>query len=169
MTTQGPAAAPYFQVSKQFVKVPAAHSFRLDFCHGGAWGTWSQALARSWVCRDDTLMQASYAASWVEGGPSPGVAERQVAARLPLTDWLWALWGVAVLLLCVQEGWDFSQSEDRDGIRFSWNEWPLNRLEATRVVVPIGCLYVGGGAAQSRGGRTSHATCDCWPLFRASG
>ena len=52
-----------------------------------------------------------------------------------------------VYLVCAstetcQEGWDFTQSEDRDGIRFSWNEWPLNRLEATRVVVPIGCLYV---------------------------
>lgn len=152
--------------------MPAAHSFRLDF-HGGGWAIATLVPGpghRSWVCKDDKIIQASYAASWVEGGPSPGVAERQVAARLPLADWLWALWGVwAVLLLCVQEGWDFSQSEDRDGIRFSWNEWPLNRLEATRVVVPIGCLYVGGGGAQSRGGRTSHATCDCWPLFRASG
>ncbi|KAJ1560420.1 GTPase-activating protein S23, partial [Cladochytrium tenue] len=30
---------------------------------------------------------------------------------------------------------------DQDGIRLSWNEWPSSRLEATRMVVPIGCLY----------------------------
>ncbi|ESN95356.1 hypothetical protein HELRODRAFT_185982 [Helobdella robusta] len=33
------------------------------------------------------------------------------------------------------------QNEDRDGIRFSWNVWPSSRLEATRLVVPLGCLY----------------------------
>ena len=33
------------------------------------------------------------------------------------------------------------QNEDRDGIRFSWNVWPTTKLEATRLVVPIGCLY----------------------------
>lgn len=37
-------------------------------------------------------------------------------------------------------GWDFAGAEDRDGIRFSWNEWPTTRLEATRIVVPIGCV-----------------------------
>lgn len=37
--------------------------------------------------------------------------------------------------------WDFHGPESRDGIRFSWNVWPSNRLEATRVVVPLGCLY----------------------------
>jgi len=31
--------------------------------------------------------------------------------------------------------------EDRDGIRFGWNAWPASRLEATRIVVPIGCVY----------------------------
>eukprot|EP00126_Sphaerothecum_destruens_P008410 Sdes_comp20201_c0_seq1m13515 len=31
--------------------------------------------------------------------------------------------------------------EERDGVRFSWNTWPSSRIEATRVVVPIGCLY----------------------------
>jgi len=31
--------------------------------------------------------------------------------------------------------------EDRDGIRLSWNAWPNSRLEATRVVVPIGCMF----------------------------
>jgi len=31
--------------------------------------------------------------------------------------------------------------EDRDGIRFGWNAWPASRLEATRIVVPVGCLY----------------------------
>lgn len=33
------------------------------------------------------------------------------------------------------------QNEDRDGIRFSWNAWPSTKLEATRLVVPVGCLY----------------------------
>ncbi|XP_046848297.1 protein transport protein Sec23A-like [Xenia sp. Carnegie-2017] len=33
------------------------------------------------------------------------------------------------------------QNEDRDGVRFSWNVWPSSRLEATRMVVPIGCMY----------------------------
>uniref|UniRef100_A0A7N9AQ47 Protein transport protein SEC23 n=1 Tax=Mastacembelus armatus TaxID=205130 RepID=A0A7N9AQ47_9TELE len=33
------------------------------------------------------------------------------------------------------------QNEDRDGVRFSWNFWPSSRLEATRLVVPISCLF----------------------------
>ena len=33
------------------------------------------------------------------------------------------------------------QNEDRDGVRFSWNVWPSSRLEATRMVVPLACLY----------------------------
>lgn len=33
------------------------------------------------------------------------------------------------------------QNEDRDGVRFSWNVWPSSRLEATRMVVPLGSLY----------------------------
>uniref|UniRef100_A0A0K8SP95 Protein transport protein SEC23 n=1 Tax=Lygus hesperus TaxID=30085 RepID=A0A0K8SP95_LYGHE len=33
------------------------------------------------------------------------------------------------------------QSEERDGIRFTWNVWPSSRIEATRLVVPVGCLY----------------------------
>ncbi|XP_074663106.1 protein transport protein Sec23A-like [Tubulanus polymorphus] len=33
------------------------------------------------------------------------------------------------------------QNEDRDGVRLSWNVWPSSRLEATRMVVPLGCLY----------------------------
>lgn len=31
--------------------------------------------------------------------------------------------------------------ETRDGIRFSWNHWPCNKVSAARVVVPVGCLY----------------------------
>jgi len=34
-----------------------------------------------------------------------------------------------------------NQNEDRDGVRFSWNVWPSSRLEATRMVVPVSCLY----------------------------
>uniref|UniRef100_A0A674PFA0 Protein transport protein SEC23 n=1 Tax=Takifugu rubripes TaxID=31033 RepID=A0A674PFA0_TAKRU len=33
------------------------------------------------------------------------------------------------------------QNEDRDGVRFSWNMWPSSRLEATRLVVPVSCLF----------------------------
>ncbi|CAH8834588.1 unnamed protein product [Trichobilharzia szidati] len=33
------------------------------------------------------------------------------------------------------------QSEINDGIRFSWNAWPISRLESAQSVVPIGCLY----------------------------
>lgn len=33
------------------------------------------------------------------------------------------------------------QNEDRDGIRFTWNMWPSSRIDATRLVVPLGCLY----------------------------
>ncbi|KAL8601547.1 Protein transport protein Sec23A [Nucella lapillus] len=33
------------------------------------------------------------------------------------------------------------QNEDRDGVRFSWNVLPSSRLEATRMVVPLGCLF----------------------------
>ena len=35
----------------------------------------------------------------------------------------------------------FQQNEDQDGVRMSWNVWPSSRLEATRLVVPLGCLY----------------------------
>ena len=42
----------------------------------------------------------------------------------------------------MESGWDFAAAEERDGVRFSWNEWPTTRLEATRIVVPIGCVYV---------------------------
>ena len=27
------------------------------------------------------------------------------------------------------------------GIRFSWNVWPSSRIEATRMVVPVGAMY----------------------------
>lgn len=33
------------------------------------------------------------------------------------------------------------QNEDRDGIRFTWNVWPSSRIDATKLVVPLGCLY----------------------------
>ncbi|XP_061407453.1 protein transport protein Sec23A-like [Lethenteron reissneri] len=34
-----------------------------------------------------------------------------------------------------------SQGEERDGVRFSWNVWPSSRIEATKLVVPLGGLY----------------------------
>lgn len=36
---------------------------------------------------------------------------------------------------------DFHEVEASDGVRWSWNVWPSSRLEATRMVVPLGCLY----------------------------
>jgi len=36
---------------------------------------------------------------------------------------------------------DFYQREQTDGVRFSWNFWPCNKINATRIVVPVGCLY----------------------------
>ncbi|OZJ04487.1 Protein transport protein SEC23 [Bifiguratus adelaidae] len=36
---------------------------------------------------------------------------------------------------------NFEDIEDTDGVRFSWNAWPSSRLEATRTIVPIACLY----------------------------
>ena len=38
-----------------------------------------------------------------------------------------------------KEQW--SDIEDRDGIRLSWNTFPSTRMEASRLVVPIGALY----------------------------
>lgn len=35
----------------------------------------------------------------------------------------------------------FYQTEDRDGVRFSWNIWPSSRIEASRLVVPLGAMY----------------------------
>ncbi|KAL8651816.1 MAG: hypothetical protein Q9226_004535 [Calogaya cf. arnoldii] len=39
----------------------------------------------------------------------------------------------------LKEQW--SEIEDRDGIRLSWNTFPSSRMEANRLVVPIGALY----------------------------
>ena len=36
---------------------------------------------------------------------------------------------------------DFDAAEDRDGLRFSWNVWPSSRIDASRLVIPFGCLY----------------------------
>lgn len=35
----------------------------------------------------------------------------------------------------------WSEVEDRDGVRLSWNTLPSSRMEASRLVVPIGALY----------------------------
>ena len=36
---------------------------------------------------------------------------------------------------------DVYADEERDGVRMSYGTWPSSRLEATRIVVPVGCLY----------------------------
>jgi hypothetical protein len=35
----------------------------------------------------------------------------------------------------------FTDLENRDGARFSWNVLPTDRVSAQRMSVPIGCLY----------------------------
>ncbi|KAI8333859.1 protein transporter SEC23 [Chlamydoabsidia padenii] len=36
---------------------------------------------------------------------------------------------------------NFDDIEEQDGVRFSWNAWPSSRIESTKAVVPIACLY----------------------------
>ncbi|KAJ1976842.1 GTPase-activating protein S23 [Dimargaris xerosporica] len=36
---------------------------------------------------------------------------------------------------------NFEDIEDRDGIRFSWNVFPSTKGEASRMVIPVSCLY----------------------------
>lgn len=41
----------------------------------------------------------------------------------------------------MQEGWDVTALEATHGVRLSFHNWPSNRLEATRIIAPIGALY----------------------------
>lgn len=41
----------------------------------------------------------------------------------------------------MQESWDVVALEEQTGVRHSFHCWPSSRLEATRVVAPIGSLY----------------------------
>ncbi|KAJ1924063.1 GTPase-activating protein S23 [Tieghemiomyces parasiticus] len=36
---------------------------------------------------------------------------------------------------------NFEEIEDRDGIRFAWNVFPSTKAEASRMVIPVSCLY----------------------------
>jgi len=36
---------------------------------------------------------------------------------------------------------DVRAGEAVNGIRMSWNIWPSTRLDATRIIVPLGCLF----------------------------
>mmetsp|Transcript_22037 Transcript_22037/g.67657 ORF Transcript_22037/g.67657 Transcript_22037/m.67657 type:complete len:777 (-) Transcript_22037:16-2346(-) len=36
---------------------------------------------------------------------------------------------------------DIAAQDEQNGVRFSWNVWPSTRLEATRIVAPLGCMY----------------------------
>jgi protein transport protein SEC23 len=45
-----------------------------------------------------------------------------------------------------------SSQEERDGVRLSWNVWPSSKLEATRLVVPLGALFT---PLKERNGRKS--------------
>ncbi|GMH71804.1 hypothetical protein TrST_g6824 [Triparma strigata] len=41
----------------------------------------------------------------------------------------------------MQEAWDVTSAEERDGVRLTWHNWPSSRLEATRIVAPVAALY----------------------------
>uniref|UniRef100_A0A7S3VAU6 Protein transport protein SEC23 n=1 Tax=Chaetoceros debilis TaxID=122233 RepID=A0A7S3VAU6_9STRA len=41
----------------------------------------------------------------------------------------------------MQEGWDVTSLESTHGVRLSFHNWPSNRLEATRIIAPIGAIY----------------------------
>lgn len=36
---------------------------------------------------------------------------------------------------------DFYQREVQDGLRFSWNYWPCNKINEQRIIVPVGAVY----------------------------
>lgn len=38
------------------------------------------------------------------------------------------------------QAYDFEATEDRDGVRLSWNVWAGSRIESTRTVVPIAAV-----------------------------
>lgn len=39
-----------------------------------------------------------------------------------------------------REGMDFNELEAMDGLRWAWNAWPSSRIEAARMVIPLGIL-----------------------------
>jgi protein transport protein SEC23 len=40
-----------------------------------------------------------------------------------------------------EQGWDVTSLEQTHGVRLSFHTWPSSRLEATRIIAPIGALY----------------------------
>jgi protein transport protein SEC23 len=48
---------------------------------------------------------------------------------------------------------DFAEMERTNGVRMSWNVWPTSRIDATRMVVPLGIMYspLGMGAPNNGG------------------
>ncbi|EEA07304.1 Sec23/Sec24 trunk domain-containing protein [Cryptosporidium muris RN66] len=36
---------------------------------------------------------------------------------------------------------DYQEQENQTGVRFNWNIWPSTKLEATRIELPLGCLF----------------------------
>lgn len=39
---------------------------------------------------------------------------------------------------------NIAEADERDGIRFTFNTWPGTRMEATKCVIPMACLYYVG-------------------------
>ena len=40
-----------------------------------------------------------------------------------------------------EQGWDVTSLEQTHGVRLSFHTWSSSRLEATRIIAPIGALY----------------------------
>ncbi len=42
----------------------------------------------------------------------------------------------------MDNNWDFLAYEEQNGLRFTWNQWPNTKVDAARIVIPLGCMYV---------------------------
>lgn len=76
------------------------------------------------------------------GTPGTAPEPSRAAARLPAPLALQTPIVSSEVIMdyeALKEQW--SEVEDRDGVRLSWNVFPSSRMEASRLVVPIGALY----------------------------
>ncbi len=40
----------------------------------------------------------------------------------------------------MEGGWDFHSYEERNGLRFTWNEWPASKVDSSMIKIPVGCM-----------------------------
>lgn len=73
--------------------------------------------------------------------PAPAAGYDQYAQQQPVEFDQYAQQQAGGYQNVPAQEWDFHEMESKDGIRFSWNSWPCTKLEQTRSVVPVGCLY----------------------------